>query len=110
MGKSTYSTSWSGTSRIMSRSDCSCPESVAVAALLATSASAGLVAEDDQAAGARPAVNKSHGCVRTPLTEESFAAAKDHRVQPELILVDELVLHQSPCQTGAAHDENRIAG
>ena len=69
----------------------------------------GLVAEDDQAAGAGPAVNKSHGRVRTPVTEEPLAVAKDYRMQPELIFVDEPVLHQRLGQTGAAHDENRLA-
>src|SRR5438105_4192522 len=67
------------------------------------------VVEDDQAAGARPAVDKSHGHVWTPVTEESLAAAKDYWMQPELIFVDEPVFHQRPCQAGAPHDEDRLA-
>src|ERR1700716_4465279 len=76
---------------------------------LGPSASGRLVAEDAQATGTGSAVTKSHGRVRTPVTEESLTAAKHHRMQPELIFVDEPVLHQRLGQTGAAHDENRLA-
>src|SRR5690242_5718668 len=76
---------------------------------LAPSAFRWLVGEDDQTAGARPGVNKPHGHVWTSVTEEALAAAKDHWMQPELIFIDEPVLHQRFCQIGAAHDENRLS-
>jgi hypothetical protein len=59
-----------------------------------TSAVARLVGEDDQTTGGHPAVDKSHLRAGATFSEQSLAASEDDWMQPQLIFIDEPVVHQ----------------
>jgi hypothetical protein len=71
--------------------------------------SGGLVDVDHDPGAGRLGVDQSQSAGRAALLEETPATAHDDRIDPQAVLVDEVVLHQRPGEGAAAVDLELVA-
>src|SRR5262245_11649372 len=68
------------------------------------------VGEDDEPVSGRPAVCERQVTARAVVAEKLLALAEDYRMEPEQVLVDEVMLDQRLHQLGAAQSNDRLSG